>query len=243
MKRSVYVFPSRDAIAERIASVLIKDLDRLEPDQFFSVAMSGGTTPEYILKYLSEHFAERISWEKLLIFWGDERCVPPDDPESNYRMTYEALLQHVPIPDVNVFRIRGENNPRDEAAEYSALVGSMLPSFNGIPQFDMMLLGLGNDGHTASIFPGNENLFTTGHLFEVATRPETGQKRITATGRIINNSSHIIFLVTGKGKAGIVSSILGGKAEADGYPASKVNTAYGLVEWMLDEEAGSLLEG
>lgn len=241
MSHSVRVFPSREALAQSFAAMLIRDLDRIEPDHYYTIALSGGSTPEFIFRYLSENYAERISWEKLLVFWGDERCVLPEDKESNYRMAYESLLQNVPIPDANIFRIKGEDDPVTEARQYSELVSSMVPFYNGIPQFDLMLLGLGDDGHTASIFPDRIDLFATGHLFEVAVKPDTRQKRITATGKIINNSSKIYYIVTGKGKASIVSEIIEGKRGSELYPASRVMPASGHLVWMLDVPAASLL--
>ena len=242
MSQSISVFPSREALAQNLAAMLIKDLDRLEPDHYYTLALSGGSTPEFIFRYLSENYAERIDWEKLLIFWGDERCVPPEDNESNYRMAYESLLQNVPIPDVNIFRIRGEDDPETEAKQYSELVSSMVPFFNGTPQFDLMLLGLGDDGHTASIFPDRKDLLTASQLFEVAVRPDRKQKRITATGRIINNSSKIYYIVTGKDKAGIVSEIIEKKSGAEQYPASGIKPVSGHLVWMLDAGAASLLK-
>ncbi|MRR18903.1 6-phosphogluconolactonase [bacterium] len=242
MAHSVRVFPTREALAQTFAAMLIKDLDRIEPDHFYTIALSGGSTPEYIFQYLSDNYAGRISWEKLLVFWGDERCVPPEDRESNYRMAYENLLQNVPIPDANVFRIRGEDNPAEEAKQYAGLVSSMVPFFNGTPQFDLMLLGLGDDGHTASIFPDRPDLFTTTQLFDVAVKPGTTQRRITATGRLINNSSKIYYIVTGRGKASIVSEIIEGKSGSGNYPASKVNPSPGQIVWMLDSEAAARLK-
>jgi 6-phosphogluconolactonase len=242
MSHSVRVFPNPEALAQSIAMILIKDLDRIEPDHFYTIALSGGTTPEYLFRYLSDHYAERISWDKLLVFWGDERCVPPEEPDSNYRMAYESLLQNVPIPDANVFRIRGENDPEEEARQYSELVSSVVPFFNGIPQFDLMLLGLGDDGHTASIFPDRPDLFSSSQLFEVAVRPGTRQKRITATGRLINNSSRIYFIVTGSKKASIVSEIIEARGGSDRYPASRVNPGSGHIVWLLDSEAAALLK-
>ena len=242
MAHSVRVFLTREALAQTIALMLIKDLDRIEPDHYYTIALSGGSTPEYIFQYLSDNYAARISWEKLLVFWGDERCVPPEDRESNYRMAYENLLQNVPIPDANIFRIRGEDDPAKEARQYAGLVSSMVPFFNGIPQFDLMLLGLGDDGHTASIFPDRPDLFTTPQLFEVAVKPGSLQRRITATGRLINNSSKIYYIVTGKGKASIVSAIVEGKSGSENYPASMVNPGSGHIVWMLDTEAASRLK-
>jgi 6-phosphogluconolactonase len=222
--------------------MLIKDLDRIEPDHYYTIALSGGSTPEYLFRYLSENYAERISWEKMLVFWVDERCVSPEDRESNYRMAYESLLQNVPIPDVNIFRIRGEDDPAAEARQYSELVSSMVPEYRGIPQFDLMLLGLGSDGHTASIFPDRPDMFTSGQLFEVAARPDKKQKRITATARLINNSSKIYYIVTGKEKASVVSQVLEGKSGSELYPAARIMPGSGHLVWMLDTGAASLLK-
>jgi 6-phosphogluconolactonase len=242
MSYSVRVFPTREALAQNFANVLFKDLDRLEPDNYYTIALSGGSTPDYIFRHISENYAERAGWEKLLVFWGDERCVPSDDAESNYLMAHDSLLQNVPIPDANVFRIRGEADPAEEAIQYSELVNSMVPLYNGTPQFDVMLLGLGDDGHTASIFPDRPDLLSTSRLFEVAIKPDSGQMRITATGRLINNSSRIYFIVTGKKKAKIVSEIIEKKMGFESYPASMIAPVSGHIVWMLDTEAAALLK-
>jgi 6-phosphogluconolactonase len=242
MSHSVRVFSDPDALAQAVAAMLIKDLDRIEPDHFYTIALSGGSTPEYIFRYLAENYADRIDWEKLLVFWGDERCVAPESSESNYRMAYESLLQNVPIPDTNIFRIKGEDDPASEARQYSELVTDNVAEFEDTPQFDLMLLGLGNDGHTASIFPDRTELFKSARLFEVAVKPGTGEKRITATGRLINNSSKIYFIVTGREKAKIVSEIIEKKTGSEHYPASMVNPGSGHTVWMLDAQAASLLK-
>jgi 6-phosphogluconolactonase len=242
MSHSVRVFPTRDALAQSFAAILIKDLDRIEPDHFYTIALSGGSTPEYIFRYIAENYADRISWEKLLVFWGDERCVAPEDDESNYRMAYESLLQNVPIPNANIFRIKGEDDPAAEARQYSELVSGEVPFFNGIPQFDLMLLGLGNDGHVASIFSDRPDLFDTAQLYDVAVSPDKRQKRITATGRLINNSSKIYFIVTGREKAEIVSELVEKKGGSERYPASRINPVSGHLVWMLDNNAAALLK-
>lgn len=242
MSRSVRVFSDLDALAQAVAAILIKDLDRIEPDHFYTIALSGGSTPEYIFRYLAENYAERIDWEKLLVFWGDERCVSPESSNSNYRMAYESLLQNVPIPDANIFRIKGEDDPATEARQYSELVSENVAEFEDTPQFDLMLLGLGSDGHTASIFPDRTELFSSSRLFEVAVKPGSGEKRITATGRLINNSSKIFFIVTGKEKAKIVSEIVEKKIGSEHYPASRVDPESGHMVWMLDAPAASLLK-
>ncbi len=242
MSYSVRVFANFEALVQSFAANLIKDLDRIEPDHFYTIALSGGSTPEYLFRYLAENYAERIDWEKLLVFWGDERCVPPEDKESNYRMAFENLLQNVPIPDANVFRIRGENDPGAEARQYAELVSDNVPEFEDNPQFDLLLLGLGSDGHVASIYPESMELFDSARLFEVANKPGTREKRITATGKLINNASKICFIVTGKEKAQIVSEIVEKKSGSDRYPASRVDPESGYIIWMLDASAAGLLK-
>jgi 6-phosphogluconolactonase len=242
MSYSVRVFTTREALAQNFANILFKDLDRLEPDNYYTIALSGGSTPEYIFRHISDNYAEKTGWEKLLVFWGDERCVPSDDAESNYRMAHDSLLRNVPIPDANVFRIRGEADPAAEALQYSGLVNSMVPSVNGVPQFDVMLLGLGDDGHTASIFPDRPDLFSTPRLYDVAIEPGSGQKRITATGRLINNSSRIYYIVTGEKKAKIVSEIIEKQTGSEAYPASRIAPVSGHIVWMLDTGAAALLK-
>ena len=241
MSQSVRVFPDSDALSFAFAGMLARDIDRISPDQYYSVALSGGSTPLHLFKYLSDNFAEKIEWERLLIFWGDERCVPPGSDESNYKMAYENFLQNVPVPDTNIFRIRGEEDPKTEAKLYSDLVRANISFFNEIPQFDLMLLGLGTDGHTASIFPDSIHLFDSYNLFDVAVKPGSGQKRITATGKLINNALKVIFLVTGKGKAETVSTVIERKEGFEKLPASRVKPVLGQLLWMLDESAAMKL--
>ncbi len=170
----------------------------------------------------------------MIIFWGDERCVSPESDESNYKMASDSLLKRIPIPDANIFRIIGENDPVTEAKRYSEIVSKLIPSVNGNPQFDLIMLGLGEDGHTASIFPNNIHLFDSKNLFEVSEHPDTKQKRITATGKLINNSKGVSFLATGKNKPEKVYQILEKKSEWKFYPASLVDPKNGELIWLLD---------
>jgi 6-phosphogluconolactonase len=241
MSQSVRVFSDSDALSLAFAGMLLRDIDRIAPDQYYSIALSGGSTPLLLFRYLSENFAERIDWERLLIFWGDERCVPPDSDESNFKMAYENLLQNVPIPETNIFRIRGEEDPKEEARLYSDLVRANISFFNEVPQFDLILLGLGNDGHTASVFPDSIRLFDSYSLFDVSVKPDTKQKRITATGRLINNALKVLFIVTGKDKAETVAKIIEKKEGWEQFPAARVKPVLGQLIWMLDENAAGKL--
>ncbi|MEL7342864.1 MAG: 6-phosphogluconolactonase, partial [Bacteroidota bacterium] len=170
----------------------------------YHIALSGGSTPRLLFEYLSEHFRESIPWGDVHLWWGDERCVPPDHEESNYLMTKETLLKGVILPPENVHRIKGENSPADEAVRYANEMKKSIPQKNDLPVFDLIYLGLGTDGHTASIFPDRMDLLTSTDLTAVASHPESGQTRISLTGPVLNNARKIAFLVTGASKAELV---------------------------------------
>jgi 6-phosphogluconolactonase len=241
MKKMIQIFPGIEELSADFAKRISKDISGTPDKQFYSIALSGGTTPRTVFSYMAEHYAESINWAKLLVFWGDERCVPPDHAESNYRMAFESLLSFVTIPDLNIFRIQGENDPLDESKNYSEIVNKLLLHKNGIPRFDLFMLGLGEDGHTASIFPDQINLVNSEKLFETSRHPVSRQNRITATAKLINNSKQVIFLVTGKSKAEIAAQVIEKKLGSELLPASFINPADGEVIWMLDEPAGEKL--
>jgi 6-phosphogluconolactonase len=207
----------------------------------FFLALSGGTTPKVIFQTLVRDFKKKIEWNKVHFFWGDERCVPPDHSESNYGMAKEYLLDHIDIPVENIYRIKGEDNPDNEAERYSNEIKKYLPEVNGLPQFDAAMLGLGEDGHTASIFPDQLKLLSSDKICETAIHPSTKQKRITLTGKVINNSGEIYFLVTGKKKSIIVKKILNKKNNYLKFPASHINPFNGELFWFLGDEAASEL--
>ena len=207
----------------------------------FYLALSGGETPRLFFRYLAENYKSKIEWNKIKFFWVDERCVPPHDPESNYRMTKENLLSLIPVKEKNIFRIEGENDPSEEAFRYSRLLADNVPSSNKYPRFDLILLGLGDDGHTASIFPDNIGLINDKRFCAVSGHPVTHQKRITLTGSVINNAKNIFFHVTGTKKKDIVKSILLNEAGTENFPASHINPPDGYLYWFLDGSAGRLL--
>jgi len=208
--------------------------------RIFTIALSGGSTPKLLFSVLADGFSDSVSWEWVHFFWGDERCVTPDSPDSNFGMTKEVLFEKIKISDSNIHRIKGEDDPRKEAERYSEEISRFARKKNGFPVFDIMMLGLGNDGHTASIFPGNNILFSSDKICDVAQHPVTSQKRITVTGRVINNADNIVFLVTGASKAEIVSEIIENQGVVD-YPAALIEPVQGNLKWYLDIEAASLL--
>ncbi|MBC2839452.1 6-phosphogluconolactonase [Robiginitalea sp. SC105] len=231
----IQVYPGKQEAAEALAEQMA---EWAREGSMEHIALSGGSTPEVLFDTLAEDYWFRLPWKEFQFYWGDERCVPPTDPQSNFRMTREHLFDPLPIPDAHIHRIRGEAQPAEEATRYEALLRSQLPLENGLPRFDLILLGMGDDGHTASVFPHQAHLWDSKNLCEVAQHPESGQLRVTLTGGIINNAARIVFLVTGAGKAGRVADILGGKGDA-AYPAGRVAPGDGRLIWILDEAAAS----
>lgn len=241
MENAIKIFESIDELSQFFARKLAAHIRETPAGNFFSMALSGGSTPRLVFAYLALNFRDQIDWQKIRVFWGDERCVAPESDESNFRMAKESLLDHVPIPTNNIFRIRGQASPSDESDRYAEATRQNVPSYHNIPRFDFMMLGLGEDGHTASIFPGNMHLFSSDKLFEVAENPYTKQKRITATGKLINQARHIVFLVTGDSKAEIVARVIERKDACEKIPASMVHPENGELFWLLDDRAASKL--
>lgn len=214
----------------------------LADKEFITVALSGGSTPRSLFDYWAEHHKTDIPWNRIFFFWGDERCVPPTDEQSNYRMTKEHLFDHIPIPESNIFRIKGENNPDAEAERYSTLLQIEVEMVNGVPSFDLVMLGMGDDGHTASIFPHEIDLWKSKHICVIGTHPDSGQKRVSLSGTVINRAKHVAFLVTGEAKADKVKEILESrKTVKDIYPAAKVKPLSANLYWFLDSDAASKL--
>ena len=198
MDKNVKIFPLPYDLAKEFAKEMANMIvESAEKDKMFTVALSGGSTPELLYTLLGENFADTVPWQYVQIFWGDERCVPPDNDDSNFGMTMRKLLSKVEIPTQNIHRIRGENDPAKEAIRYSEEVSLFTRKRDGMPLFDLILLGLGEDGHTASIFPGHPELINSDNIYEVALHPVTKQKRISLTGRVINNADSVTFLVAG----------------------------------------------
>ena len=225
---------SQAAAAEFIslASTAIRDHEK------FSVALSGGSTPKSLYSVLA---TATLSWEKIFFFWSDERHVPPDHPESNYRMAKEALLSIVPVPPENIFRVRAEEKDANVVAkDYEEALRSFFGLRPGeFPRFDLILLGLGPDGHTASLFPNTAALNETKLLVVANWVEKFKANRITFTYPVLNNAACVIFLVSGADKADMVRTVLeDGRAD---LPSQRVHPVNGRLLWLLDKGAASKL--
>ncbi len=207
----------------------------------FNIALSGGNTPKVWFENLVNNHKDSVAWENIHFYWGDERCVPPDDEESNYGMAAKYLFDHVDVPAENIHRIKGEIAPEEAAGQYARELTENLPGTYG-PVFDLIILGMGEDGHTASIFPEQIDLWESPSLCVVASHPVTGQRRISLTGKVINNAASVAFMVTGRNKAPKVREILSDDPAAENYPAAKVNLSEGALYWFIDKGAAEALE-
>ncbi len=234
----VRIFKTPKKVFKAISKEIIKHAQKTNQPRF-DIALSGGNSPKGLFKKMSKKYADKIPWERIHFWWGDERCVSPHDEESNYKMTVDYLLSKINIPKENIHRIRGERNPQEEAVRYSEEITSNLNQRGDIPVFDLIILGMGNDGHTASIFPNQMELLNDKNICAVAQHPTSGQKRITLTGTVINNANRIFFLVTGEGKATRISEIMNDDEKAKLLPVYHISPDNGRLIWFLDEAAAS----
>jgi 6-phosphogluconolactonase len=206
----------------------------------FGVALSGGNTPRGVYSLLAAE-GDSLPWSRIFVFFGDERCVPPDHPDSNYRMANESLLSRVPIPQENIFRVQAELPAEVAAQRYEdALRQFFRPAAGEFPQFDLVFLGMGEDGHTASLFPGSAALDERSR-FVVANWVEKFKSyRITLTFPVLNNAAEVCFVVAGSGKAAVIHDIFAA-GQREKYPAGRVRPVSGKLLWMVDREAAEML--
>jgi 6-phosphogluconolactonase len=209
------------------------------------VAISGGSTPNATFKLLSDPaqpFLATVPWDKLQLFWVDERCVPPTHPESNYGVCRELLLTKVPIPEANVFRMEGELDPEEAASRYESTLRNVM-KLEGAesPAFDLVVLGMGPDGHTASLFPHTAALNEMGRLVVANHVPQKDTWRITLTWPVINQGREVGFEVEGPGKADIVAEVLTGPRDPERLPSQLIRPANGKLLFLLDQDAAAKL--
>ncbi len=209
----------------------------------YVVALSGGSTPKSVYSTLASAHAERLDWSKVLFFFGDERCVPPTHSDSNFQMAQTSLFLPLQVPEAGIFRMKGELDPETAAHEYEATMRRTLEmSAAKWPRYDLVLLGLGPDGHTASLFPGTAALKERDKWVTPGLAPSGIRQRLTMTLDVINHAGMVLFLVSGTGKARIVRDVLEPSSSgAQPYPASLVRPNHGRLLWFLDSEAASEL--
>ena len=246
MPPDVRILTNTDAIARRAAQDFLQSATQSVSEKgSFSVALSGGSTPKALYSLLATDAALRsqLPWDKMYMYFGDERSVGPDHADSNFRMATETMLSKVPIKPEQVFRIKGEYKDTEKAAqEYEQVLRTSFKIAEGqFPRFDLVFLGIGNEGHTASLFPGTKALHETKRL---AVRNWVGKlytNRITLTAPVINNAARVVFMVTGADKTLALKGILEGTHEPDQLPAQLIQPPNGKLLWLVDTVAGGML--
>ena len=240
----------RDAedLARHAAALFVEEAGRaLGSRRQFAVALSGGETPRRLYELLTQdHYAYQIVWPAVQVYFVDERCVPPEDPASNHRMAHETLLDHVPVPPSHVHRMAGEDpDPARAADRYARELREVFERHGrldgGWPRFDLVLLGMGADGHTASLFPGTDAVHEAARPVVAVWVAKLGVHRITLTPPVLNRAATVLFLVTGSDKADTLAAVLDGPTQPDVLPSQIVQPAAGAASWLVDAAAGARL--
>ena len=245
-KPAIQIVADVEAISRKAAEIIMGLMaETLNTKTHFSIALSGGSTPKSLFTLLADDVSLRtqVDWDKVHFFWGDERHVPPDHPDSNFRMAYEAMLSKVPVQETNIHRVRAEEQDASKAAEEYA--DELQTFFNlkpgELPYFDCVLLGMGPDGHTASLFPGTEALHEQKRLVVSNWVEKFRTHRITLTAPVINNADCIIFLVSGEEKAEVLREVLEGEKNTELFPSQLIKPSHGKLLWLVAQPATTKL--
>ena len=245
---AIEVFPDRQRLIQAAAGHIVRlASEGAAKSEMFTIALSGGLTPRPLYTLLAtQTFAKRIDWPRVHVFWGDERCVPPEDPRSNYRAARETLLDSVPLPPGNIHRIHGEKEPQLAAAAYEqelrSFFGSRVPDEPPPVGFDLVLLGMGDNGHTASLFPGMTAVTERVRWVMAQYVEMVSMWRITLTPVVINQAKNVTFVVSGAEKACLLRDVLEGPIQPEMLPAQIIRPARRRPLWLIDKAAAGYLK-
>jgi 6-phosphogluconolactonase len=240
---SVAIYSDIDTLSQEAARYVVRVAsESITTHGRFTLVLAGGSTPKKLYGLLaSEPYRDQIDWALTEIFWSDERCVPPASEDSNYHLAQEVLLSKVPISVAQIHRMPADADNRDQASlAYTQEIQRVFGT-NGIPSFDLIQLGMGPEGHTASLFPHQASLHEQTRLIMPVTVPKPPPPRLTFTPPLLNAAMHVLFLVTGQDKADALQAVLEGEYNPDEYPAQIIRPTQGEVAWMLDPAAASKL--
>ena len=250
MKPEIRIFHDVENLSRAAANLFAEQAaESIRERDRFLVALNGGNTPMRLFQLLETDFREQVNWSKVHIFWGDERCVPPEDPGSSYGQARDVLLSRVPIPDSNIHRIMGDPStrsgqrlgPAEASKEYSLVLKAFSSPPLDWPRFDLVYLGMGEDGHTASLFPGSPVDVAESVIPVTAQYQDRPANRVTLTPVVFNSARKVVFMVTGEKKANILAEVLSDRYNPEQYPAQRINPKVGELIWLVDEEAASKL--
>jgi 6-phosphogluconolactonase len=240
----IEVLSDLEAMSRRAVSIFVgASMSSIAAKKRFAVAISGGSTPRRFYTLLgSETYRDQVAWQHVHFFWADERCVPKDDEASNFRTAFDTILSKIALRDKNIHRIKGEEAPDKAARDYEE---EIIRFFGGSerPGFDLIILGMGEDGHTASLFPGSKSLEETVRLAIPVYLEKPGKNRVTLTLPVLNNADQILFLIAGPSKAAVLSEIFGDGEKKKWFPAGLIRPDHGNMIWLIDHEAAGKLRG
>ncbi len=242
MNAEINIFPDLQKLSRHTAQLFVEQSARAVQERGrFLVALNGGSTPVILFEYLAKDYRDQVDWHKTHIFWGDERIVPPDDAESSYGQARGLFLRHVSIPESNVHNINGQLEPAEAAKEYARVLKQFAVAPLQWPRFDLIYLGMGEDGHTASLFPGSPIDETQPVISVTAHYQDRPARRVTLTPLVMNNAHMVIFMATGDKKSAILAEVLSDRFNPELYPAQRIDLKEGKLIWLIDEEAASKL--
>jgi 6-phosphogluconolactonase len=242
MKPQIRIFKNLENLSQDAARIFIELADQsMDERGRFLVALNGGGTPKRLFQLLATDYRERVDWDRTHVFWGDERLVPTSDPENSYAQARDLFLRHVQIPEENVHRVQTELDPTEAAKAYTDTLQKFADPFLGMVRFDLIYLGMGEDGHTASLFPGSSLNLTEPVIPVTGNYQGRPAQRITLTPIVINNARTVAFMTTGDKKAETLAHVLSGRYQPELYPAQRIEPKDGKLIWLVDEDAASKL--
>jgi 6-phosphogluconolactonase len=242
MKPEIRIFKNLEELGQAAASLFVEQAAQsIAGRDRFLVALSGGSTPDRMFHVLAGDFRDKVDWSRVHVFWADERCVPPADPGSNYGQAREALLSRVPIPEDNIHRAAGELGPAEAAKAYALTLKGFASPPLAWPSFDLVYLGMGDDGHTASLFPGSSVKVSEPVLPVTAHYQDRPANRVTLTPLVFNSARLVVFMATGEKKADTFAEVIRGEYRPELYPAQRIDLPEGRLIWLVDEAAASKL--
>jgi 6-phosphogluconolactonase len=242
MKPKIHIFKNLEEISLRAAQIFVEQAtSSIRERGRFLVVLNGGGTPERLFQLLADEYPNHVDWSHVHVFWGDERSVPSGDPGSSYGQARDLLLRHVGIDEGSIHRIRGELPPADAVQEYVRVLKEFASPPLEWPRFDLVYLGMGEDGHTASLFPGSPLDASQPVLAVTANYQDRPAERVTLTPLVLNNARMLVFMAAGEKKAVTLAEVLGGRYNPERLPAQRIDPKEGTVLWLVDEDAASRL--
>jgi 6-phosphogluconolactonase len=241
MEKKIHIYPNKKELVIGTTKKITHIIEQtLQKNGLCHVVLAGGNTPREVYALLATNlYKNRVDWNRVHLYWGDERTVPPEHPDSNFGMAQQALLALIKIPQENVHRIRGEISPKQAAAEYAELLRGQFQQFP--PSFDLVILGVGEDGHTASLFPGTDVLEVMDQPAAAVFVPKLNTWRVTLTLPVLNAAKQVVLLVSGTSKSGIIQRIMNVDKPTEYLPVTLVRPESGRLHWLLDAEAAVLI--